>query len=105
MEWQGQRESENVENRGSWGGGTGMAIGGGSIGAVILGLILWFAGGDPSAIFNQGPPPDGGGGGAPGQVSPQDKQGEKFVRVVLASTEDVWGELFQKQLGKVYRKP
>ncbi len=100
MEWQGQRESGNVENRG-W-GGAGMAIGGGSIGAVLLGLLVWFMGGDPSAILNQGGGPQGG---QPGPASAQQQQQEKFVRVVLASTEDVWSDLFRKDLGKTYRKP
>lgn len=103
MDWQGQRESENVENRGSW-SGKGMAIGGGGIGAVLIALACWAFGVDPSVVF-QGNPGGGPANAPPGQVSPQDKMGEKFVRVILGSTETVWKEIFNKQLGKAYREP
>jgi predicted metalloprotease len=103
MEWEGQRESENVENRGGW-SGKGMAVGGGSIGAVLLGLALYFVFGiDPGALFqgNQ----DGQQGGPPAQVTPEEKERQRFVSVVLASTEDVWTDQFRKHTNKEYRKP
>ncbi|HVE39596.1 MAG TPA: neutral zinc metallopeptidase [Planctomycetota bacterium] len=101
MEWQGRRESDNVDDRRGF-GGRGMAIGGGvSVIGVIIALLL---GVDPRVIF-QG----GGGGSAPvSYQEPQDPkvrdEQKRFVSVVLADTEDVWHELFRR-MGKSYREP
>jgi uncharacterized protein len=101
MEWQGRRESDNVEDRRGI-GGRGIALGGGaSVLAVIVCLLL---GVDPRVVFQ---------GGNPGNVSyqqrpaqnPQEQQElKKFVSVVLADTEDVWHEQF-RQMGKSYLEP
>lgn len=105
MRTEGDRESDNVEDqRGMFSGGRGIAAGG--IGTVILALIVMLLGGDPRALF-QGSP----GGGAPSQQTapPPNKQTEdkltKFVRVVLADTEDVWRVELPKQTGHNYRDP
>ena len=100
MEWQGRRESDNVDDRRGF-GGRGVAIGGGvSLIGVIIALLL---GVDPRVIFQ------GGGGSAPvSYQEPQDPQArdqqKRFVSVVLADTEDVWHELFRR-MGKSYREP
>jgi predicted metalloprotease len=105
MRWEGDRESENVEDRRGIGGG-GLAVGGG-VGTIIIALIVWFLGGNPRAVLQNAPPQ----GGAPsGQVgSAPDKATEdrtvKFVRVVLADTEDVWKDQFRKQLKREYTPP
>jgi len=100
MEWQGRRESDNVEDRRGM-GGRGLAIGGGaSVLAVIVCLIL---GVDPRVVLQ---------GGQPGNVSyqqptqtPQEQdQLKKFVSVVLADTEDVWNDQFRK-MGQTYVEP
>lgn len=97
MQWRGRRESSNIEDRR---GASGIAVGGG-IGAVIIGLIVFLLGGDPSQI------PQGNSGGATRtgqQVDPaQDSLGH-FVSVVLAETEDVWTKIFREQ-GDQYRDP
>jgi predicted metalloprotease len=105
MRTDGDRESDNVEDqRGMFSGGRGIAAGG--IGTVIVALIVFLLGGNPSALF-QG----GGGGGAPSQQTapPPNRQTEdkltRFVSVVLADTEDVWRVQLPKQTGKNYRDP
>jgi predicted metalloprotease len=105
MRTEGDRESDNVEDqRGMFTGGRGIAAGG--IGTVIIALIVMLLGGNPMSLF-QG----GGGGGAPSQQTapPPNKQTEdkltRFVRVVLADTEDVWRVELPKQTGKNYRDP
>jgi uncharacterized protein len=103
MDWQGQRESENVEDRGGSLGGKGLIIGGGGIGTILIVLACWAFGIDPSALF-EGKTGDRR-SGPPAAVSPEEATQKKFVRVILASTEDVWTEVFRKQLGKQYRKP
>jgi predicted metalloprotease len=93
------RESGNVEDRR---GGRGRYIAGGGIGTIILAVVVYFLGGDPSQVIN---------------VSQQqsqtqeyqagegiDDEGKKFVSVVLASTEDVWNGAFQ-QMGTQYSEP
>src|SRR4030095_7057934 len=100
MRWQGERESENVEDR--RGSGHGIAIGGGLGGILVLILALVF-GADPRQLFEQLPQGDDG-----TQTSrprnPEEEELKKFVAVVLAQTEDAWGDIFRKA-GKQYRKP
>ena len=116
MKWEGNRESDNVvDHRGSGGGGGGRGFGMGGksvgIGTIVLALI-------GSAVFGVNPMDiidamGGGGGGqvasAPGQQLPSqsapatDRQ-TRFVKTVLADTEDVWTKLFQ-QKGSAYQAP
>jgi predicted metalloprotease len=105
MRIEGERESDNVEDRRGIGGG-GLAVGGG-VGTIIIALIVWFLGGDPRQVVQNAPQS----GGAPsGQLAgPPDKAREdqvtRFVRVVLAETEDVWRDQFRKQLKREYVPP
>jgi len=101
MEWQGRRESDNVEDRRGIGAGGGLAIGGGaSVLAVIVCLIL---GVDPRVVL-QGNRPTEVGYSRPAQNPQEQEQLKKFVSVVLADTEDVWHEQFRK-MGKTYLEP
>jgi predicted metalloprotease len=107
MRIEGQRESENIEDRRGI-GGRGLAIGGG--GGVITLIIIIVAvimGKDPRPLLQN--MPQGGAGGAAGtqtqQIDPAEEPYRKFVAVVLADTEDVWGDIFQKQLGRTYERP
>ncbi len=104
MRWRGGRESSNVEDRRGRRPG-GVMIGGG-LGTLVLVLVLLFLGVDPQALFGpQGPLQGGAGGPAVEQPvdGPEDEL-TKFVRVVLASTEDVWHEQF-REMGRRYRDP
>jgi len=103
MRWQGGKESSNVEY--DSGGGRGGWYAGGGIGAVVIGIIAYLLG------FN----PNGGGGGfvesptMPGAATQvttvrQPDPTDRFVKVVLAQTEDIWVGLFQ-DMGKTYIKP
>jgi uncharacterized protein len=104
MRWEGQRRSENVEDR--RGSRVGKAAGGG-IGLLVIGLLIaLLTGQDPSQITGQ----LGGGGGAttseqgPLQTTPAEENQKKLVEVVLAWTEDIWTELFERA-GRTYEKP
>jgi len=110
MKWEGQRESDNVEDaRGSGGGrGIGLPIGGRAlgVGGIAIALIAsWVLGINPLTLLGV---LDGGGGGAPVQAPAGDSHaqdpGYRFVKVVLADTEDVWGAYFQ-QRGQQYAQP
>jgi predicted metalloprotease len=100
MDWKGRRESENVEDRRTLTPGR-MAVGGG-IGVVIVGIVAYFLGADPQQLLNQFQ----GGPQQQGQPAPNPAQEEltHFVKVVLATTEDVWDDQFRK-MGRRYRKP
>ncbi|WP_191060912.1 KPN_02809 family neutral zinc metallopeptidase [Geminicoccus harenae] len=112
MEWRSGRRSSNVEDRRGMGGmrmgGGAMRVGGGIGGLGLVGILVvsWLLGIDPSMIIGaidggapvetrQELPRQGGGAG--------DEQAE-FTSAVLASTEDVWHELFQAD-GQTYQEP
>ncbi|MGX5818197.1 KPN_02809 family neutral zinc metallopeptidase [Chitinophaga lutea] len=100
MRWQGRRESGNVEDRrGSRGG---LVVGGG-IGGIIIALLVYFLGGDPSQVMNTQEM-----GTTQGQLSPEQEAREarsaSFTKVVLASTEDVWNKIFSDN-GQQYAEP
>jgi len=102
------RESENVEDRRGM-GGRGFRPGGAGglgIGGVILLLVVsYFLGVDPSQLLNDsgvstgGEPPASTSAGPPGS----DPAGE-FARKILADTEDTWTTIFERS-GQRYSKP
>src|SRR5262245_503655 len=101
MRLEEQRESENVEDRrGSR--GPKMAIGGG-IGVLIVALIAYFMGADPRQILDQ-VGQGGGEGGPPRPLTPEEERAGSAVKKVLATTEDVWTQIFREH-GKQYRMP
>lgn len=110
MKWEGNRESDNVEDRRSGSGFGGGLLGGRSIGigtivvALLAGWIFGInpltilsllSGGSPSAQVQQQ---------APAQKPPADDRMAAFVSTVLADTEDVWKDLFAKN-GSTYQEP
>jgi uncharacterized protein len=102
MRWRGQRESENIEDRRGMGRG-GLAIGGGLGGIVVL-IIALLLGADPRQLLEQAPVDPGTGTQTSRSTNPEEEELKSFTRVVLASTEDVWTEIF-RQSGANYRKP
>ncbi|NVM64779.1 hypothetical protein FHW88_003068 [Mucilaginibacter sp. SG538B] len=101
MQWFGRRESDNVDDERGGGGGR-LAIGGGVLG-IIAAAIYFFTGVDPSALFNQVATNQPARQEQTVNNGPED-EGKKFVRVVLADTEDIWTKLFN-DMGKTYEKP
>ena len=100
MLWQGRRESGNVEDRRGISGG-GMLAGGG-IGTIIIGIIYFLLGGNPSDITNQVAQTQQTQSTVP--RSPEEEKLASFTRVILADTEDVWGAIF-KENGQTYKQP
>jgi hypothetical protein len=103
MRWQGQRKSENVEDRRRV-GGKQLAVGGG-LGGLIIAVLFMLLGGKSDEVLQtlqQTAGPSAAESGQP--LSEKDKLMGDFVAVILAETEDVWGTIFQ-QSGDQYRKP
>lgn len=120
MDWEGKRQSDNVEDRrgqGRSGGGGGIRIGGAGIGigTIVIALLASFIFGiNPMSVISV---LGGLGGGqtevsqpaprtAPAAEGPTNAQQDRdmaFVRTVLADTEDVWKRVFPGRGG--YRVP
>lgn len=118
MKWDGQRESDNVEDvrgngSGGGGGGGGLRLGGGriGIGTIVLALVLgWAFDINPLTLL-------GGMAGEPGMglapaptqsTGPQSRptdDGARFVSTVLADTEEVWRAQLPRAGGPAYRDP
>jgi hypothetical protein len=96
-----QRASGNVEDR------RGMRIAGGGlgVGGIVIALIAYFLGFDPSAVMNlaEQVAPQAETQEAP-QGAPADEMGQ-FVAKILGSTEEVWGQLLPQSNQSPYRPP
>jgi predicted metalloprotease len=103
MRWRGERQSENIEDRRGMSRG-GIAIGGG-LGSIVILIIALLLGADPRQLIQQGPVDDPGAGSQTSRsTNPEEDELKQFTSVVLASTEDVWSDIF-RQAGANYRKP
>lgn len=102
MRLDSERESSNVDDRRGLSRGGGIAIGGGLIGVVFL-VIKLLSGGNVSQDDIQQQLQ-----GQQQQMTPEeqarDDERAKFVKKVLALTEDVWDSMFAAN-GRQYVKP
>lgn len=100
MRWRDMRQSGNIEDRRGMGG---MAVGGG-IGSVIIALLVYLLGGDPSSLPQpeQADPRQGTQSGQ--YANPAEDSLKGLVSAVLASTEDVWTQEF-RELKMSYQAP
>ena len=131
MDLTGRRKSDNVEDRrGQSSGGSMRGLAGGAglnllgpllqlllrnkggryilIGLVVLVVVAYVGGCNPlSLLLGDGDlaqtsaPADAS---APYQASAEEEELADFSRQILASTEDIWSDLF-RQMGKEYRNP
>ena len=97
MDLRQQRASHNVEDR----RGMGMAAGGLGVGGIVIALIAYFLGFDPTAVMQQVGEPQAERPAAHG--APADETGQ-FVAKVLGSTEEVWTRVFAAS-GAQYEPP
>ena len=106
MELGDERASDNVEDR--RGMGIGPIGGGIGIGGVVIAIVATLMGYDPRDVLNvvnqveSQQAPQAQTQQAP-RGAPKDPMGQ-FVSKVLASTEDVWTQIFQAN-NRQYRKP
>jgi uncharacterized protein len=114
MKWEGQEQSDNVEDRrgqgGGFGGGGGRRVGGIGIGGIVIAMLAaWIFGINPMTVLGL----LGGGGSepmvqqapaGPAQRPPADDKAAGFASVVLRDTERVWAQVFQSA-GSNYQAP
>lgn len=100
MKWEGRRQSSNVERRSSGGGRGrgGMRLSGGAL--VLAAIVILALGGNPLALLGLVSPSQS----APRTPTKEATKREEFLSVVLADTEDVWGEIF-RQYNARYNEP
>ena len=102
MDLKGRRESTNVDDRR---GISGKAVGGlGLGGMIIVGILVWIMGGDPSSVVQNSNLISDTESSAVYQPSAEEEELAKFCRQILAGTEDVWTAEFKK-MGKTYVPP
>lgn len=104
MLFKGRRQSNNVEDQRGKSGSRLLNFKGGIIGTIVVGVIVYFMGGDPLQVLNL--MNTGGTDTATETIELSDHEREmtEFVSVVLADTEDVWHAIFEQQ-GMAYREP
>lgn len=95
MKWEGNRESDNVEDRRGSGGLGGRSIG---LGTIAIALVAsYFFGINPLTVIDM---MSGGGQVSSVQQAPSGPPANdtetRFVRTVLADTEDTWSTLFRE---------
>lgn len=100
MKWQGRRGSSNIEDRRRASGGARIGGIGGVAGVVVL-LVGWYFGVDTSQFVDLG----GSGSQTSAEITPADERAAEFVSVTLADTEEVWTDIFDRQLDATYVPP
>ena len=100
MKWRGRRGSSNIEDRRRVARGGTRQIG--IVGLLIILGLGYFFGVDVTPLLQ-------GGGGAPTEQSVElteaDERAGQFVSVTLADTEEVWTDIFSRQLNRQYIPP
>lgn len=106
MRWRDQRQSDNIEDRRGM-SGTGLAIGGGGIGVIILVIAVLLCGGDPQQLLQN--LPTGSEAEQPYASNSSANQtmdeNRQFVGAVMGSIEDVWNQVLPQQARTRYRAP
>ena len=99
MRLRGIRRSSNIEDRRGRGGG--IAIGGlGGAGLLLVLAIGYFTGIDVTPILEGSSQTS-----TRREITPQEEAAAEFSAQVLATTEEVWSEIFPREVGAPYEPP
>jgi predicted metalloprotease len=101
MKWKGRAQSGNIEDRRGLGGK--KLVAGGTVGTLVIVVIVYLLGGDPSSVMNTLQSP-GTEQITDSAVIRAEEELAGFASVVLKDTEDIWHMLFQEN-GETYREP
>jgi predicted metalloprotease len=102
MRWKGREQSGNIEDRRGLSGRKIAA--GGTVGTLVIVLIAWLLGGDPSQVINSLQSTGTETGVVDSTVIKAEEELADFTAVILKDTEDIWNDLFEKN-GSSYREP
>ena len=102
MKWKGREQSGNIEDR--RGIGRGKMVAGGTVGTLVIVLIVWLLGGDPSQVISSLQQGGNQSEVVDSSVIKAEEKTAAFASVVLKETEDIWSEIFKKE-GMTYREP
>lgn len=102
MRLRGVKGSRNIEDRRRQRGSAGRAAPIGGVGLLVVLAIGYFAGIDVTPLLQQGGAPQQT---APRQLSAEEERAAEFSSRVLATTEEVWSQIFPAQVGKPYQPP
>lgn len=103
MKWQGRRGSKNIEDRRRSVGGGGRRAGGiGGVAGLLILLAGLYFGIDVSGFVDLGEQPQTQ---TSTEITEADERAAQFVSVTLADTEEVWAEIFARQVGQPYNPP
>lgn len=103
MQWQGRRESSNVDDRRGVSGG-GLAIGGGVIGVIFILVKFLLGDGNVNDLNQLVQQPQQQQTEMTADQKAADDREAAFVKVVFGDTEDVWTKLFS-DMGRTYTDP
>ena len=95
MRLDGRRESENVEDRRGMGTGTKVGLGGLG-GLIIMGLITLLMGGNIGDVLQQAGGLGMDAGGGTHEITQEEENLATFSKQVMASTEDIWSQIFKE---------
>jgi predicted metalloprotease len=102
MKWKGREQSGNIEDR--RGMSRGKMAAGGTIGTLVIALVVWLLGGDPSQVVSSLQQAENQSEVVDSSVIKAEEETATFAAVVLKDTEDIWSEIFRKE-GRTYREP
>ncbi|MGB7260480.1 MAG: neutral zinc metallopeptidase [Albidovulum sp.] len=97
MKWQGRRGSDNIEDRRRMSAGRAGGLGLGGMLAVLA--IGYFLGIDVTPLLSGAPATSGG---QTADLTEADMAAGQFVSVTLADTEEIWTDIFARELGQTY---
>lgn len=101
MRWQGRRGSSNIEDKRGTRYGRAGGIG---IGTILLALVAMYFGQDPAVVLQNAQQAAPAGEQVPYQETAEEGQLREFISVVLADTEETWGQIFSAA-GRSYEQP
>ncbi|HQX55541.1 MAG TPA: neutral zinc metallopeptidase [Pyrinomonadaceae bacterium] len=94
-----------MEDRRGMGGRT-VALGGGSLGVLVLAIAIYLCGGDPSQLLQNAP--NQGGVADPGVAANKpvgQDDNRQFVGAIMGSLEDAWKQILPQQARVRYQDP
>ena len=104
MRWRDQRQSDNVEDRRGI-GGRGVALGGGGIGVLILAVVIYLCGGDPSQLLQTSQPQTAPAPGTTSNKAVSPDENRQFVGAIMGNLEDAWKQILPQQTRIAFKAP